>query len=98
MVLNLRSQRHSGAGYQIDASQGTHFFQNLTSFGVGYFTINAWRGEGICRTDWLDALPAVEKTKHVRHVRFPHAFRILIDGQKQRGLVALDEAALPKSE
>lgn len=85
-------------GYQIDASQGTHFFQNLTSFGVGYFTINAWRGEGICRTDWLDALPAVEETKHVRHVRFPHAFRILIDGQKQRGLVALDEADLPKSE
>lgn len=85
-------------GYQIDASQGTHFFQNLTSFGVGYFTINAWRGEGICRTDWLDALPAVEETKHVRHVRFPHAFRILIDGQKQRGLVALDEADLPKPE
>ena len=82
-------------GYQIDASQGTHFFQNLTSFGVGYFTINAWRGEGICRTDWLDALPAVEETKHVRHVRFPHAFRILIDGQKQRGLVALDDADLP---
>ena len=79
-------------GYEIEASQGTHFFQNLTSFGVGYFTINAWRGEGICHTDWLDALPAVEETRHVRHVRFPHALRILIDGQKQQGLVAVDKA------
>ena len=76
-------------GYQIDPSQGTHFFQNLTSFGVGYLTINAWRGEGICRTEWLDALPAVAETEHVRHVRFPRPLRILIDGQKQRGVVAV---------
>ena len=81
-------------GYQIDPSQGTHFFQNLTSFGVGYLTINAWRGEGICRTEWLDALPAVAETEHVRHVRFPRPLRILIDGQKQKGLVAVaDETA-----
>ncbi|MBQ9533821.1 MAG: phosphoenolpyruvate synthase [Prevotella sp.] len=71
--------------YRVDPSQGTHFFQNLTSFGVGYFTIN--EQSGFFRKDILDALPAVDETDHIRHVRFPQPLRILMDGQKQLGVV-----------
>jgi len=73
--------------YRIDPSQGTHFFQNLTSFGVGYFTVNTYMGEGIWRKEVLDALPAVEETAHVRHVRLSHPLRIMMDGKKQEGVV-----------
>ena len=73
--------------YRIDPSQGTHFFQNLTSFGVGYFTIDEVGGSGLFRQDVLDAMPAVEETTYVRHVRFDVPLRILMDGQKQEGVV-----------
>ena len=75
--------------YHVDPSQGTHFFQNLTSFGVGYFTINTFTGDGIFRQEVLDAMPAVEETAHVRHVRFDRPLRILMDGKKQLGVVQL---------
>ena len=76
--------------YNIDPSQGTHFFQNLTSFGVGYFTVdtNVENG-GFVNKEILDAMPAVEETKYVRHVRFDHPMRILMDGKKQEGAVVL---------
>ena len=77
--------------YRVDPSQGTHFFQNLTSFGVGYFTIDSNTNDGIFRKDILDAKPAVEETDYVRHVRFPRPFRILMDGMKQEGAVVLSD-------
>ena len=74
--------------YNIDPSQGTHFFQNLTSFGVGYFTVDTNTGEGgFVNKEILDAMPAVEETQYVRHVRFDHPLRILMDGKKQEGAV-----------
>ena len=76
--------------YNIDPSQGTHFFQNLTSFGVGYFTVDTNTGEGgFVDKAVLDALPAVEETQYVRHVRFEHPLRILMDGKKQEGAVLI---------
>ncbi len=84
--------------YRIDPSQGTHFFQNLTSFGVGYFTINTYTGEGIWRKELLDAMPAVEETQFVRHVRFDKPLRIMMDGKRQEGVVLLPEGmAVEKS-
>lgn len=77
--------------YRVDPSQGTHFFQNLTSFGVGYFTIDSNTNDGIFRKDILDAMPAVDETDYVRHVRFPRPFRILMDGMKQEGAVVLSD-------
>ena len=72
--------------YNIDPSQGTHFFQNLTSFGVGYFTVDTnTEGGGFVNKEILDAMPAVEETPYVRHVRFVHPMRILMDGKKQEG-------------
>ena len=78
--------------YHVDPSQGTHFFQNLTSFGVGYFTINTYTGDGIFQKEILDAMPAVEETPYVRHVRFERPLRIMMDGKKQQGIVLLPES------
>ena len=75
--------------YHVDPSQGTHFFQNLTSFGVGYFTINTSLGNGLFRQDVLDRMPAVEETEHVRHVRFSRPLKIMMDGKRQQGVVLL---------
>ena len=75
--------------YRVDPSQGTHFFQNLTSFGVGYFTVNTYKGEGVFMKDVLDAMPAVDETQYVRHVRFDRPLRIMMDGMKQEGVVLL---------
>ena len=75
--------------YHVDPSQGTHFFQNLTSFGVGYFTINTYTGDGIFQQEVLDAMPAVEETECVRHVRFEKPLKIMMDGKKQQGVVML---------
>ena len=76
--------------YRIDPSQGTHFFQNLTSFGVGYFTINPYTGDGIYNMEVLDALPAETELPHVRHVRFPRPLVIKMDGKKKVGLVLME--------
>ena len=73
--------------YRVDPSQGTHFFQNLTSFGVGYFTIDTNIPDGLFRKDILDAMPAIEETQYVRHVRFNRPLRILMDGMKGEGVV-----------
>ena len=73
--------------YRVDPSQGTHFFQNLTSFGVGYFTVDENRNDGVFHKAMLDAMPAVEETEHVRVVRFSKPLRILMDGKKQEGAV-----------
>ncbi len=73
--------------YHVDPSQGTHFFQNLTSFGVGYFTIDENRNDGCFHKATLDAMPAVEETEHVRVVRFEKGLRIMMDGKKGEGVV-----------
>ena len=75
--------------YHVDPSQGTHFFQNLTSFGVGYFTINTYTGDGVLQKEVLDSMPAVEETQYVRHVRFDRPLKIMMDGKKQHGVVLL---------
>lgn len=77
--------------YRVDPSQGTHFFQNLTSFGVGYFTINAYINDGLYRQDVLDSMPAINETQYVRHVRFEKPLKIMMDGKKQKGVVMLPE-------
>lgn len=77
--------------YRVDPSQGTHFFQNLTSFGVGYFTINAFMNDGVYNQDYLNSLPAVEETKYLRWVRFESSLTVKMDGKKKLGIVALPE-------
>ena len=75
--------------YRVDPSQGTHFFQNLTSFGVGYFTVDENRKQGLFRKAVLDNMPAVMETEHVRVVRFDKPLKIMMDGKKQLGAVMM---------
>jgi len=77
----------SFSNYRIDPSQGTHFFQNLTSFGVSYFTINPHINDGSFDDGFLKEQPAVFETKYVRHVRFENPMVIKIDGRKNVGVV-----------
>lgn len=73
--------------YRVDPSQGTHFFQNLTSFGVGYFTVNPFKGDGWFDEAFLNAQPAVEETEYLRHVHFDAPITIKMDGKKSLGVV-----------
>ena len=76
------------SNYRIEPSQGTHFFQNLTSFGVGYFTINPSSSDGIYDVDYLNSLPAAYESDDVRIVRFEKPLLIGINGMKGVGVVA----------
>lgn len=73
--------------YRVDPSQGTHFFQNLTSFGVGYFTINPFKGDGWFDEAFLNTQPAVEETEYLRHVHFDVPITIKMDGKKSLGVI-----------
>lgn len=79
------------SNYLPDPSQGTHFFQNMTSFGVGYFTINAFLGEGVLREDILNSMEVVKETQHVRVVRFKKPIVAKVDGRHKEGVVLLPE-------
>ena len=74
--------------FRVDPSQGSHFFQNLTSFNVGYIHIDPYA----CPNEhydvsWLDAQPAVEETELVRHVRLTEPLTIYVDGFKSKAIV-----------
>ncbi len=73
--------------YHIDPSQGTHFFQNLTSFRVGYFTINPFIKEGFYDVDFLNKEEAVYEDEHIRHIRFEKPLRVEIDGKNNMGVI-----------
>lgn len=77
--------------YRVDPSQGTHFFQNLTSFGVGYFTINAYINDGIYNQELLNSMPAVEETKFLRLVHFDKPLTVKMNGKKKVGVVQLPD-------
>ena len=78
--------------YKIEPSQGTHFFQNLTSFGVGYFSINPFlQNDGLFDEEYLNSQPAVYETEYLRHVRFPSPVIIKINGKKKIGVVLKPE-------
>lgn len=76
--------------YRVDPSQGTHFFQNLTSFGVGYFTINAYMNDGLYNQELLNSMPAVEETKYLRWVHFDKPLAVKMNGKKKLGVVSFD--------
>ena len=75
--------------FRVDPSQGTHFFQNLTSFGVGYFTINAYMNDGIYNQTYLNELKAVEETNFLRHIHFEKPIKVKMDGKKKIGVVMM---------
>ena len=74
--------------FRVDASEGTHFFQNLTSFGVGYFTIRPYQGDGTFDEARLNALPAEYESHSLRLVKFTTPLFIKMDGRHSRGIVS----------
>lgn len=77
--------------FQVDPSQGTHFFQNLTSFNVGYVNVNPFANRDD-RIDFavLDALEAVEETEYLRHVCLPEDLLLCIDGKTNRAIMKIN--------
>ena len=74
--------------FRIDPSQGTHFFQNMTSFNAGYVNVNPYsRPDEYCNFDALDAMPAEYESEYVRIVHFPEDLTVCIDGKENRALV-----------
>ena len=73
--------------YRIDPSQGTHFFQNLTSFKVGYFTLNPFINDGFYDIDFLNNQKTIYEDEFIRHIRFEQAIVIKIDGKNKEGVV-----------
>ena len=84
--------------FQVDPSQGTHFFQNLTSLGVGYLTIDAFRGNGKYDCSLFESLEVVQETEYVAHVRLSEPLTIKIDGMKKEAVVLMPKELLePKT-
>jgi hypothetical protein len=75
------------ANYRIDPSQGTHFFQNLTSFRVGYLTVNNYNNEGFYDSEFLNNLPAVSESAHLKHVATTEPLNVIIDGRLGRAVI-----------
>jgi hypothetical protein len=73
--------------FRVEPSQGTHFFQNLTSFRVGYLTINPYNNDGTFDIDFLNQFPAWLETEHIRCVHFDEPLMIHIDGKNNKGVV-----------
>ena len=74
--------------FRIEPSQGSHFFQNLTSFNVGYMNVDPWaRPEDLYDSEALDRLPAVEETELVRHIRLEKPLEMYIDGFMNKALI-----------
>ncbi len=98
-ISNARIIVESGLStYRIEPSQGTHFFQNLTSFGVSYFTINPFQNDGTYDLDYLNSLPAETETQYVRHVRFSAPIVAKVDGRKNKGILLKPERNENKNE
>lgn len=78
--------------FRVEPSQGSHFFQNMTSFNVGYMNIDPWaRADDCYDSDSLDAMPAVEQTDLVRHVCLNQPLSIYIDGFSNKACIKLPE-------
>jgi len=73
--------------FRIDPSQGTHFFQNLTSFKVGYLTINPFINDGLFDLDFLNKQEVVYEDAYIRHINFKEPLLAIIDGKKNKAAV-----------
>ncbi len=84
--------------FRIDPSQGTHFFQNLTSFKVGYLTINPFMNDGYFDIDYLNKLDAVYEDDFVRHIQFKEALTIMIEGKNNKAVIYKEGFVIPNSD
>jgi hypothetical protein len=79
--------------FRVTPSQGSHFFQNLTAFQIGYFTVNPDAGEGSVDWEWLNQQPSVDEDGCVRHLHFDAPIRVIMNSRKSQGIIFKPEAA-----
>jgi hypothetical protein len=75
----------------VEPSQGSHFFQNITSFQVGYFTVTSSSKDGFIDWEWLARQTAVEEKQYTRHLRFSSPITVHINGQRNKGVILKPE-------
>ncbi|NOX88989.1 MAG: histidine kinase [Calditrichaeota bacterium] len=73
--------------FMVAPSQGSHFFQNLTSFMVGYFTVNQFKSQGFVDWNWLKKQPLVTSFDYTFHIRLDKPIKILMNGRKNQGII-----------
>jgi CheY-like chemotaxis protein len=73
--------------FRVTPSQGSHFFQNLTAFRVGYFTVNPDAGEGSVDWQWLTEQPSIEEQGCVRHLQFTEPIRVVMNSRTSQGVI-----------
>jgi len=73
--------------FEVEPSQGSHFFQNITSFRVGYFTVDASHKIGFIDWDWLNSQPVVEELEFTKHLKFKEPVSVKINGHKNIGII-----------
>jgi hypothetical protein len=78
--------------FNVAPSQGSHFFQNLTSFMVGYFTVNAHANQGFIDWEWLSKQKAVEELEYTRHIHCHNSITVKMNGHKNKGIILKPEA------
>jgi hypothetical protein len=75
----------------VEPSQGSHFFQNITSFMVGYFTVNPQKDQGFLDWDWMLQQPIVDKMNFTRHITFKKPIIVQINGHQSNGIILKPE-------
>jgi hypothetical protein len=81
--------------FRVTPSQGSHFFQNLTAFQIGYFTVNPDAGEGSVDWQWLSEQSSLEEDGCVRHLRFDRPLRVVMDSIQSQGIIFRPETGTP---
>lgn len=71
----------------VTPSQGSHFFQNITSFKVGYFTVNSLENSDFIDWDWLNKYDAIEELNYTKHIHFDDPITVKINGRKNKGII-----------
>ncbi len=84
------------SSFRVEPSQGTHFFQNITSLGCAYLTINPYVKDGIFNTEILSQINAVYENEFIRHIHFDSPLEVRVDGRSGRAVVRQREEACPK--
>ena len=77
--------------FMVAPSQGSHFFQNITSFMIGYFSVNSFKNQGLVDWDWLNAQEKVETLQYTRHIRLSRPLIIKMNGHDNKGLIIKPE-------
>jgi CheY-like chemotaxis protein len=92
MISGARTIVEAGfKDFSVMPSQGSHFFQNLNSFLVGYYTVQSNDGENFIDWDWLLSRPAVERMAYTRHLRFEKPVVVMMSGHQNKGIILKPE-------